>query len=245
VVETLGTPYHLATKHLIGGKRFSGDSFLIDTSPNVRLEASSVTFVLPTGHWESIRTLVNFAIDVLRKNSLVDYASPTAYTVMSDAALGYLDDIYKDRKGKTPFTLVQLDKETYEFQPRYGGAHRTVDKQATVEDALKRRRVLRFVYRVDSSSVLYTRRVAVTKLHNWDAETRAFSCKVEDISGVHHRTYSLDKASQVFVEDLPTRKLQPQKRVRLSLSHGMLSIETNDYSFWSPLKQFMASTPLS
>lgn len=244
MTETLGTPYHLPTKSLIGGKRFSGDSFLIESHPSVRLEASAVTLVFPTGHWDSIEALANFAIGVLRKLSLLDYASPTAYTVISDATLGYLDNFYEDHKGETPFTLVQLDKETYEFQPRHGGAHRSIDKQATVEDALKRKRVLRFVYRTDSSSVLYTRRVAVTKLHNWDTEARAFSCKVENSSEVDHKTYSLEKASQVFVEDLPTRKLKPQKLLKLTLSHGMLSIEPKDYSFWSPLKQFMVSTPI-
>lgn len=244
MTESLGTPYHLPTKNLIGGKRFSGESFLVEKDSSVRLEASAVTLVFPTGHWDSIQALSIFAIGVLRKLSLMGHANPTAYTVMSDATLSYLDDLYMDRTGQTPFTLVQISDTTYEFQPRYGGAHRIIDKQATVEDALKRKRVLRFIYRTDSSSILYTRRAAVTKLHNWDTEARAFSCKVEDISGVHHQTYSLEKASQVFVEGLPTRKLQPQKILKLSLSHGMLSVIPEDYSFWAPLKQFAVSTPI-
>jgi len=136
--------------------------------------------------------------------------------------------------GDSKFT--QIADNVFELRSVRYGASTLASKRATVEAAYKKKRILRFVYQDPDSGVSYTRRVAVTKLRNWDSENPGFSSNNAAQNGERYRNYNLDKASYVLVERVPTKKLLPQTVVEFKLHQGKLTAHLSAHETWEPPK---------
>lgn len=136
--------------------------------------------------------------------------------------------------GNSKFT--QIADDIFELRSVRYGASTLASKKATVETAYKKKRILRFVYQDPDSGVSYTRRVAVTKLRNWDSANPGFSSNNAAKNGQRYRNYNLDKASYVLVERVPVRKLHPQTVVEFKLHQGKLTAHLSALETWEPPK---------
>jgi len=136
--------------------------------------------------------------------------------------------------GDSKFT--QIAPDIFELRSIRFGASTLASKRATVDVAYKKKRILRFVYRDPDSGVSYTRRVAVTKLRNWDSVNPGFSSNNAAKNGERYRNYNLDKASYVLVEKVPIRKLHPQTVVEFKLHQGKLTAHLSSLETWAPPK---------
>lgn len=141
--------------------------------------------------------------------------------------------------GDSKFT--QIADNVFELSSVRYGASTLASKRATVETAYKKKRILRFVYQDPDSGVSYTRRVAVTKLRNWDSANPGFSSNNAAKNGQRYRNYNLDKASYVLVERVPVRKLHPQTVVEFKLHQGKLTARLSALETWEPPKPELES----
>jgi len=235
--ELSGIAHTLYTRRLLGGKATYMAPVLIPRGRHVNQPDSEVTLVIPSGDWSAIRQSIEYLIEAFNRVVSSDYPTPITYRISDLEFVNCFEIAYNNLTRTKDFELEQLSDSVYELKAYKYGAYLLEDKITTVEEALSRKKVLRFYYKTEASSVLYTRRGRVTKLHSWNNEARAFSCSFETQGEVRNRTYRLAKASAMFVEDLSARKLQPQRLVKLSYRNGVLSGRMTDQSFWAPLKQ--------